>query len=350
MSRMSADQASGPLPEWARQQAVALAWPPADSDWRHNLEAIRACYLALIAAIAKRQMVWVLVRAHEREALQQAIAKAGVDIDRVELLTAAFDDTWLRDTLPISLHHPQQRMQHCNFAFDGWGGKYPAEQDNRLGQAILSHLKALWGLPQVSHSLVAEGGAIESDGQGRVLTTRSWLTARYGEQHLSELEQLRQSLSARELLVIEHGWLAGDDTDGHVDNLVRLVAPDTLVYQACKPGQDPAAEALARMAKQLTKLTTATGQPYRLFALPWPGHVSDGQRQLPASYANFLLINDAVLVPQFGVEADREALATLEQACPGRQAVGINARALVHQNGGIHCASMQFPLPPGYHS
>lgn len=347
MSQAPVDRAAGPLAEWARQQAVALAWPPADSDWRHNLEAIRACYLTLIAAIAERQAVWVLVHEQDRKALQKAIAEAGVDVNRVELLTAAFDDTWLRDTLPISLHHPQQRMQHCNFAFDGWGGKYPAEQDNRLGQTVLGHLHALWGLPQVSHPLVAEGGAIESDGQGRVITTRSWLRARYGEHHHSELEQLRQSLSARELLVIEHGWLAGDDTDGHVDNLVRLVAPDTLVYQACKPGQDPAGQALGKMAEQLAGLTTTAGQPYRLFALPWPGHVSDGQRQLPASYANFLLINDAVLVPQFGVDADREALATLQQACPERQAVGINARALVHQNGGIHCASMQIPLPPG---
>jgi agmatine/peptidylarginine deiminase len=331
---------AGPVAEWQVQHTVVLAWPPAESDWRDDLEAIRSTYMELIHAITDYQTLWLLHRPEEGKALAARLQQAGIDQRRVELIGVDFDDTWLRDTAPLSVRSDGQAF-HLNFVFDGWGGKYPAERDNALGERLLQRLEDGLHLPQQRHPLVAEGGALESDGCGRVLTTRSWLKARYHDDS-ETIDQLRQALRADELLIIEHGALPGDDTDGHIDNLVRLVQPDSIVYQQSgKPGTTGYDE-LQAMEQQVKTLCTRDGEAYRQFALPWPGPIQHRGRELPASYANFLLINGAVLVPQFEVESDKQALTVMRQACPGRDVIGIDARCLIRQNGGIHCASMQF--------
>lgn len=315
--------------EWERQSATLLAWPSAGSDWRGHLEAIRDEYRELITVLLGYQAVVLLTRPGE-----EPPADLPRDHARLHLLPVDFNDTWCRDYGPVILVSGGERLA-LDFHFDGWGGKYPASLDNQVNGHLAGH--ELFNRLQFRQYLFElEGGAIDCDGHGRLLINHHCLRARHA--HLSEAEidhQLHSLLNIDEVIGIDLEPMAGDDTDGHIDTLVRFVDVDTLVFQT----QADSART-ERLRGQLETLRTREGSSYRLHALPCPDDLDPG---LPASYANFLLANDACLVPAYGSRHDDNARAILAERFPERETVSVPARTMITQSGGPHCASMHIP-------
>lgn len=328
--------------EWEPQDGVLLAWPHEGTDWAETLEEAEAAFAELARAVLDHQRCVVIVPDASCEA--RARGRIGEAGGRLRFVHAPYDDTWLRDSGPITVV-TEEGFRLLDFAFTGWGGKYPHTLDDRLIERLFA--AGLFS-PRCHHRRVdfaLEGGAIESDGAGHLLTTWTCLSRRHPGRSRSEIEQrLRQELGVRCVLWLEHGALAGDDTDAHIDTLARFAPSGTILYQSCDDPADPHFEPLAAMAAELARLRDAEGRPFRLLPLPWPQPVyaRDGRR-LAAGYANFLLINAAVLVPVFDDPADERALRTLAAAFPDRRAVPVPARAFIEQNGSVHCLLMQLP-------
>lgn len=329
--------------EWEPQSAVLLAWPHEGTDWADRLAQVEQTYVGLVAAITRFQPALVCVAGpalRERAAAQ--LGSAGVDMSRVRFFEVDYDDTWLRDSGPISLREgPGFRL--LDFHFTAWGGKFEAGRDDQLVAKL--HAAGLFG--DASHRRVdfaLEGGGIETDGRGTLLSTWRCLHERHPGKSREEITALLEAeLVQSRTLWLDHGYLEGDDTDAHIDTLARFAAPDAIVFQACDDPADSHYAELQAMAAELAALRTAEGQPYRLFPLPWARPVLDEGRRLAASYANFLIINDAVLMPAYGDAADGAAAQVLAEAFPGREIVPVNCRPLIWQNGSLHCVTMQLP-------
>ncbi|MDX1569947.1 MAG: agmatine deiminase family protein [Xanthomonadales bacterium] len=327
--------------EWAPQDGVLAAWPADHTDWRSHLAEAEDCYADLIGAIARFEPVVLLVADETVE--ERARSRLQASSHPIEFLQVPYDDTWVRDSGPITVLRDSQPAW-CDFRFDAWGGKFPHQQDDRLvgrlhGFSRFSHL------PLQRFDYVLEGGAIESAGDGTILTTSGCLRARHPHRSLEELENLlRESLGAVRVLWLDHGYLAGDDTDGHIDTLARFADPETIVYQACDDPGDVHFGPLRLMAEQLGALCTPGDRSYRLVPLPLPGAKLDASgERLPAGYANFLILNGAILMPTYADQADESAAAALATAFPDREVVGVDCRALITQGGSLHCATMQLP-------
>ena len=330
--------------EWEPQAAVLIAWPHAGTDWAERLADVETTYVALAAAVTRFQSLVVVVANAELRTHAQALLTAkGVDLSKVRFVELPYDDTWLRDSGPITLKAGEHAFQLTDFRFTGWGGKFGAEQDDALVAGLIaagvfggaSHERIDWAL---------EGGGIESDGGGTVLTTWRCLVQRHPEQSREEMSAiLRDSLHAERILWLDYGYLEGDDTDAHIDTLARFAPDDRIVFQACDDSADPHYGELQNMAAELAALRTVDGRPYRLFPLPWPRPILDGDRRLAASYANYLIVNGAVLVPAYGDQADDEATRVIGTAHPGREVVQVPCRPLIWQNGSLHCITMQLP-------
>ena len=334
------------LPEWHPQDAVQLTWPAADSDWAPLLERIEATLEAIVVATARYQAVLIAVPDNAtRSRLARRFACLGVAAARLRLMVAAADDTWARDHGPLGVLR-NGRPALLDYVFTGWGGKFPAARDNTLTRRLAA--AGAYACPLHRHELVLEGGAIETDGEGTLLTTEACLLNPNRNPALDRaaLEaRLKVELGVTRILWLRHGHLEGDDTDSHIDTLVRFCDPDTLAYVRCDDPDDPHYPALTAMEAELSALRRADGAPYRLIALPWPGACHDpldGHR-LPATYANFLIINGAVLVPTYGHAADARALAALGEAFPGRDIVAIDCLSVIRQHGSLHCLTMQLP-------
>ena len=337
--------------EWAPQDGVLIAWPHAGTDWAGNLADVEHTYTRLLAAIAGRQTAIVCVPDAALAQRVVAIARtAGVAPQRLRLVTLPYDDTWLRDSGPLTLIDGD-RHQLLDFRFTGWGGKFDANQDDRIVANLVE--LGLFRPGSVHHHLpfVLEGGAVETDGEGSLLSTWHCLATRHPQRSREQIEAtLTQTLKVDRFLWLENGALAGDDTDAHIDTLARFVSPQAIAYQACDDRGDGHYPALSAMAAELAQLRTRDGQPYQLHALPWPKPVHDADgRRLAASYANFLVINGAVLMPGYD-DADSPCPATdaaaaevLARAFPGRQVEIIPCRPLIEQNGSLHCITMQLP-------
>ncbi|RUL66039.1 agmatine deiminase family protein [Dyella dinghuensis] len=330
--------------EWEPQAAVLIAWPHADTDWAERLEAVESTYVALAAAVTRFQPLIIVVagetlRAHVMSQLQATNA----DLSRIRFVELPYDDTWLRDSGPITLRNNGNRFQLTDFRFTGWGGKFGAEQDDALIAGLVdagvfgsaAHKRIDWAL---------EGGGIESDGDGTILTTWRCLVQRHPEQSRDEMSTiLRDSLNAQRVLWLDYGYLEGDDTDAHIDTLARFAPDHRIVYQACDDASDVHYDELKRMGEELATLRTADGKPYTLYPLPWAKPIVDEGRRLAASYANYLIVNGAVLVPAYGDAADDEAARIIGEAYPGRTVVQVPCRPLIWQNGSLHCITMQLP-------
>lgn len=329
--------------EWEPQSAILIAWPTAGTDWADRLGEVEETYIALVSAITRFQPALICVADEDVEAYARArLASARVDMQRVRFIEVAYDDTWLRDSGPISLR-ANGEFRLLDFRFTGWGGKFDASLDDRLVEALFER-DVFRRSRRQDIDFALEGGAIETDGEGTLLTTWTCLHERHPDATREELEQkLSHHLEQRRVLWLDHGYLEGDDTDAHIDTLARFAARDAIVYQACDDETDSHFVALQAMGKELAALRTIEGKPYRLFPLPWPGPVMDGDRRLAASYANFLIINGAVLMPAYGDSMDDEAAAVLANAFPGREVIQVPCRPLIWQNGSLHCITMQLP-------
>ncbi|KRE88976.1 agmatine deiminase [Frateuria sp. Soil773] len=331
--------------EWEPQSAVLIAWPHAGTDWAERLAEVETTYVALAAAATRFQpLIVVAADAGVRAHAEQALRGAQVALDRVRFVELPYDDTWLRDSGPVTLKAADSAgFQLTDFRFTGWGGKFGAEQDD----ALVAGLTAAGVFGQAAHQRIdwaLEGGGIESDGAGTVLTTWRCLAQRHPEQSREEMSTiLRDSLHAGRILWLDHGYLEGDDTDAHIDTLARFAPGDRIVYQACDDAADPHHGELQRMGEELAALRTTDGRPYRLYPLPWARPILDEGRRLAASYANYLIVNGAVLVPAYGDPADDEAARIIGTAHPGREIVQVPCRPLIWQNGSLHCITMQLP-------
>ena len=329
--------------EWESQSAILIAWPHDGTDWAARLGEVENTYIALVAAITRFEPVVVCVADDDVQAYARArLASARVDMDRVRFIEVAYDDTWLRDSGPITLRTPEG-FRLLDFRFTGWGGKFEASQDDQL----VEHLETTGAFLKSARQAIdfaLEGGAIETDGAGTLLTTWRCLHERHPDLDRETLaEKLAGWLHQDRVLWLDNGYLEGDDTDAHIDTLARFASRDAIVFQDCDDAQDPHYRELQAMAAELAAMRTADGQPYRLFPLPWPRPVVDENRRLAASYANFLIINGAVLMPAYGDPADERARAVLAEAFPDREIVTVPCRSLIWQNGSLHCITMQLP-------
>ena len=331
--------------EWEPQSAVLLAWPHAGTDWAARLDSVESTCAALIAAISHFETAIVCtpdaeIGAHAAECLRDA----GADLSRVRFVEIPYDDTWLRDSGPITLRDGDNRRVLVDFRFTGWGGKFEASQDDALVSGLIERGVFRRGAQHQRVDWALEGGAIESDGRGTILTTWKCLQQRHPDQSRELIElTLRNALSAQRVLSLDHGYLQGDDTDAHVDTLARFAPDDAIVFQACSDPDDPHYAELGAMRRELEALRTLEGKPYRLFDLPWPKPIMDEGRRLAASYANYLIIDGAVLVPAYGDAVDDAAAQTIALAYPGRKVIQIPCRPLIWQNGSLHCMTMQLP-------
>ncbi len=329
--------------EWEPQDGVLLAWPHADSDWRETLAAVEPVFVEIARAISRYARVLMVVP--EVALVRERLRLAGADLDRITLFRLPSNDTWSRDFGPITVLEDGVPVL-LDFGFNGWGLKFAADLDNRLTRG-LAELGAFGGHEVRVPGLILEGGSIESDGAGTILTTSRCLLSPNRNPHLDRLgiaQQLHALLGARRVLWLEHGYLAGDDTDSHIDTLARFCPDNTIAYVRCDDPADEQYQELAAMETELRAFRTAAGEPYRLVPLPWPQACFglDGHR-LPATYANFLVINGAVLVPTYGLPQDGAALNTIARIFPDRQVLGIDCLPLIAQHGSLHCVTMQIP-------
>ena len=315
--------------EWEPQWGVQLTWPHADTDWAPILNEIIAIYHEMAREIVKRERLIVVAPVKQRDGF-----------------ICPTDDTWARDHGFITLTDDEGHHRLLDYRFNGWGEKFPAANDNAINRQMYEA-----GIVEGEYTdcldFVLEGGSIESDGKGTIFTTTGCLLAPHRNQPLkkSEIEQrLLQDLGAKRVIWIDHGHLTGDDTDGHIDTLVRICPDDTLVYVGCDDPEDEQYEELKLMEEQLKGLRTFEGKPYRLLKLPMPRAIYDEGARLPATYANFLILNGAVLCPTYGQpDLDQEAIRIISEAFPDREMVAIDSQVIIRQHGSIHCCTMQFP-------
>ena len=329
--------------EWEPQSAVLIAWPHAETDWAGRLGEVEETYIALVAAITRFERVVICVADADLQTYAEArLRSARVDLSKVDFVEVEYDDTWLRDSGPITLREGDG-FRLLDFRFTGWGGKFEASRDDQLVERLDAE-RIFRKSSRQAIDFALEGGAIDTDGGGTLLSTWQCLHERHpGTTREALTTRLGEWLQQDRVLWLDHGYLEGDDTDAHVDTLARFAAPNAIVFQACDDPADSHHAELQAMAGELAALRTRDGKPYRLFPLPWPRPIVDEGRRLAASYANFLIINGAVLMPAYGDPADEPAAAVLRQAFPDREVVQVPCRPLIWQNGSLHCITMQLP-------
>lgn len=327
--------------EWHPQSFIQLTWPHQDTDWSYMLDEVEECFLNLAREIASRQPL-LLVASEFPKALENFEFK-----ENVFYVECPTNDTWARDHGFISLLNEQEEVRLVDFCFNGWGMKFAACKDNLINSQLVKG-SLLNGTYQNCRNFVLEGGSIESDGEGTLLTTSLCLLAPNRNDTLDKQEiedYLKKSFNLKQVLWLDHGYLAGDDTDSHIDTLARLCPDHTICYVQCTDTEDEHYMELKKMEEQLKEFRTLDNEPFRLLGLPMPEAIfdEDGER-LPATYANFLIMNDAVLYPTYDQpENDRKAACVLQEAFPGKEIVGVDCRALIKQHGSLHCVTMQYP-------
>jgi agmatine/peptidylarginine deiminase len=338
--------------EWFPQSGVQLTWPHAGTDWHDYLSEITDTYIKLTAMIAEHESVVITSpdREHTLKVLNKSLNESLMN--NIKVYEIDSNDTWARDhglitLVPKSATAVQKGYCHLlNFCFNGWGKKFPADLDNAISEKL--YFKgALCGMLEDHNDIVLEGGSIESDGKGTIFTTSCCLLAKNRNQPMSRKgieKALKQTLQAERIVWLNHGQLMGDDTDGHIDTIVRCAPNDTLLYIGCDDNIDPHYDDFKALEAQLQSLKTLKGTPYRLLKLPMADAIYEDEERLPATYANFLIINGAVIYPTYNQkDNDDKAKEIIQQAFPDRKIVGIDARTVIRQHGSIHCLTMQFP-------
>lgn len=322
--------------EWQPQEAIILAWPDEDTDWAPWLEEVRKTYISLIQAITENQTgVILLVKAKHIAPLQQSLKQ----FDNIILVSANYNDTWCRDYAFLTCL-ADGKMQPVEFTFNGWGNKFDADKDNLINRNVLAQLCQQ---PMQSIPMVCEGGALEIDDQGHLLSTSLCLLnpQRNGQTSLEEYQQaFARYLGAKSCTILSDGHLQGDDTDGHIDTLVRFTADKGLVVQSCYNRPD---DSHFQGLNDLVNACKREFPDHQVFSLPLPHITNDEGERLPASYANFLINNQLVLCPTYRQPEDEAALSIIRQAYPNHNVVAIDSLPLVQQFGSIHCISMQVP-------
>jgi len=332
--------------EWEKQDAIQLTWPHANTDWKPYLDDITETFLQLSKAISDKEKL--IIATPNKKSLSDYLSKklSESNLKNIIIYECNSNDTWARDHGAITLKNKNGDYLLLDFKFNGWGEKFKAEKDNKITHNLYTQ-NAFNGSLVDYNDFVLEGGSIETDGKGTIFTTTCCLLAPHRNQPLDKTEienQLKERLNANRIVWLEHGELIGDDTDGHIDTIVRTAPNDTLLYMRFDNSQDPQYNDFIELEKQLKSLTTADGHPYRLLALPAPDAMYDEGDRLPATYANFVILNNLVIVPSYNQqEKDKEARNIIQQAFPQHEVISIDASTVVRQHGSLHCLTMQYP-------
>lgn len=330
--------------EWETQEAVWLSWPHRRDLWQGGLDELLERYADLAAAIAEEAEVRINAAAVLHSGIRKVLEGRG--ITRFRLFDHPTNDVWCRDHGAIFTLREDGGMQLANWGFNAWGGKFaPWDLDNEIPARMAESLH----LPQLRSRMILEGGAIEGNGQGLLLTTEAVLLNPNRNPGCTKAEieaELHRMLGTTHVFWLGHG-IEGDDTDGHIDDMVRFVHPEAAVSIVEPDARSPHYRALAENNERLQDLRTPSGSRVEIIPLPMPRPLVAKEwrlEQLPASYANFLICNGAVIVPVFHQpKEDDRALGILREAFPGRRVVGIDARRLVIEGGAIHCITQQQP-------
>ena len=328
--------------EWYPQSAVQLTWPHRDTDWAPVLDEVIPCFVEIAKAIMQRETLLIVCPDESEVRLQLG----EVDESRVIFREMETNDTWARDHGGITVFEAGIPKVY-DFVFNGWGMKFAANNDNLVTRRLFQSGTFAQDVEVINmQPFVLEGGSIESDGRGTLLTTVECLSSANRNEYLNK-EQLEYHLKdvfgIERILWIENGYLAGDDTDSHIDTLARFCDENTIAYVKCEDQADEHFAELKAMEKELKTFRTANGQPYRLVPLPMADKVIWNGERLPATYANFLIINEAVLVPFYQSEKDETVREILQNVFADREVTGINCLPLLKQHGSLHCVTMQYP-------
>ncbi|HET6419092.1 MAG TPA: agmatine deiminase family protein [Geobacteraceae bacterium] len=329
--------------EWEDQDGIIIAWPHGFSDWRPVLSLVEPVFAEITAHVSKFEQV--IVVAPDPDAVRLVLERTSAEQDRIRIIRLETNDTWSRDFGPITVLENETPLL-LDFGFNGWGLKFAADKDNLVTSRL--HKAGVFGsTPLLKADMVLEGGSIESDGQGTMLTTAQCLLSPNRNPHLDKdgIEaRFSEYFGADHFLWLNHGFLAGDDTDSHIDTLARLCPHNTILHIKTDDTGDEHYQAFLNMENELHAFRTRDGSRYRIESIPLPSPVfdDDGER-LPATYANFLVINGAVLVPTYRDKADGAALDIIRDVYPGRSVIGVDCLPLILQHGSLHCVTMQVP-------
>lgn len=331
------------IAEWEEATDLLLALPTAATDWAYMLADARAQYVRLVGAIAGEGLC-VTVLCHDRREAEEVLAP--VMTPMVRLVECPYNDTWTRDYGPLTVSRYGEELRALDFGFNGWGLKFAADRDNLVNLRLAQMPVLNPDIYRNNRDFELEGGSVESDGHGTVLTTSRCLCSpnRNGGRSKKELNAvLHERLGAEHVLWLDYGALEGDDTDSHIDTLARLAPGDTILFTGCRDMDDPHFEELLRMRAQLELFRTAEGNPFNLVELPLPDPIHDenGER-LPATYANYLVYGGRIFMPVYGQpQNDLTACMTVRVAYPDHKVVPVDCRDLIRQHGSLHCATMQ---------
>lgn len=328
--------------EWEKQSAILIAWPHQTGDFIDVLESVEKTYVVIAKTITRFEPLIIVCHDDNH---QQRIKKLIGGDENIYFIQAAINDTWVRDTVFLTVEN-NGAWEFKNFRFNGWGNKYLYHEDDALNHKLLPHSPFL-GANHQDIDFVLEGGSLESDGRGTLLTTRQCLLNPNRNPNYSQLEiegLLAEHFGATRILWLDQESLDGDDTDAHIDTLARFCSDTHIAYTSCESADDHHYLGLKDMEMQLQALRKADGERYQLIPLPLPKPIysAKGER-LPANYANFLIINNAVLVPTYDDPMDHLALERIAGGFPDRQVIAVPSRPLVEQYGSLHCMTMQFP-------
>jgi len=326
--------------EWHKQRAVLMAFPHKNSDWNSNLKSALVPFIRIAQAIAYKTPVYIICDS------RQEISSLFCSTRNMSFIELPTNDTWIRDFGYISIVENNE-LKLLDFKFDAWGGKFESALDNEVNRVL--HKKGYMGItPLNSIDFVLEGGAIESDGLGTILTTTSCLCNKNRNGGLSKDEvekKLKEYLGAKRVLWLDYGYLAGDDTDSHVDTLARFVSKDTIMYVECSDVDDEHYMELQKMKEQLEGFRTIENKKYNLISLPMvSAKFDDKMSRLPATYANFLITNGALVYPTYSVKEDKLAHKIFKDFFVDKEIIPVECSRLIEEGGSLHCSTMQIPF------
>lgn len=331
--------------EWEPQGFVQLTWPHKDSLW-YEVEKVQECYTNIVKAILPHEPLLIVCR--DRLETESDLRRFGLDsLDGIRFAESPINDTWARDHGAISVFGDNGEKCILDFVFNGWGLKFASDLDNQITRNIYSKGVFAQDVKYIDmRPYVLEGGSIDTDGAGTLMATSECLCSLNRNEYLSREEiedRLKKAFGLKRILWLDHGSIAGDDTDSHVDILARFCSEDTIAYTSCDNPEDENYASLKAMEEQLRGFRTLDGKPYKLVPLPLPDALYLDNYRLPGSYANFLIINGAVLVPGADSPKDEVARERLQSVFPGRKVEVIDCRALLSGHGGLHCITMNYP-------
>ncbi len=320
------------IPEFEKQSFTQVVFPHENTDWSCCLEAARRNFVDIINAIRRFQPCLVVCYNIEE------VKKYFPDQTNIKFVEYTANDTWARDSSALSVEK-EGKVKLLNFTFNAWGGKFESDLDNKMSRAISS----VYSAEMEDIDFILEGGGVESNGEGLILTTSEcMLNPNRNKDFTKEqvTEKLKEDFGAKEILYLDYGYLAGDDTDSHIDTLARFINRDTIMYVGCEDEYDEHYEALQKMEDELKNFVIE--KKLKLVKLPMASAVYDDGERLPATYANFLFVNDGVIVPTYNVKEDALALDIFRQAFGNRKVVGVDCSTLIRQHGSLHCVTMNF--------